>query len=72
MSNSTTEIQPGSIVRLKTGSPLMTVEKIFHDSAGDEAQATWFTDNDSPEHRSEKFAVAALNIASLPESVTKA
>lgn len=48
------QLKPGDLVRLKSGSPLMTVEAVEEDKV----YCTWF--NDKGERRDERFLAAQL------------
>lgn len=44
------QFQPGNVVRLKSGGPLMTVEQVGQDAAGrDRVWCKWFDKNSNPQ-----------------------
>jgi uncharacterized protein YodC (DUF2158 family) len=55
-------IKPGDVVRLKSGGPLMTVEKIV----GDSAKCDWF-DGNKP--MGAIFPMSSLEIDDTPDSL---
>lgn len=55
------EIQVGSVVKLKSGGLLMTVDKIFKDTAGiDSATCVWFDSSESLKNGVFKFHVLKI------------
>jgi len=57
------EIKPGSLVRLKSGGPLMTVADVFEVETGvEKATCVWFADKDSSPTES-GFRIVVLDLA---------